>query len=201
MIKTALYINTKENNNKKENVMEEKYIGYDYKEIIINKKQASFLLDSYKNFGWDIDRNFASDGIDIKNGISNTLGEVRLQLKRDRNIINKMELTRLQRNYESCLNEIEKLENSKTSKATVSALSIGLIGTVFMAGSVFAITAASPNILLCIIFAIPAFAGWILPYFIYKKKVMERTEIVAELIEMKYNEIHEICEKGKRLLS
>lgn len=180
--------------------MEEKYIGYDYKEIITNKKQASFLLDSYKNFGWDVDHNFTSEGIDTKANISGGHSEVRLQLKRDRNIINKMELTRLQRNFESCIDEIKKLESSKTSGATAYAMSVGVIGTVFMAGSVFAVTADPPQIILCIILAIPAFVGWILPYFLYKKKVQERTALVTDLIEMKYNEIHEICEKGKRLL-
>lgn len=180
--------------------MEERYIGYDYKEIITNKKQASFLLDSYKNFGWDIDRNFTSDGIDTKTNIPGGHHEIRLQLKRDRNIINKMELTRLQRNFEACVNEIKKLEDSKTFGATMYAISVGIIGTVFMAGSVFAVTAAPPKILLCVILAIPALIGWVLPYFIYKKKVQKREALVLELIEMKYNEIHELCEKGKRLL-
>ena len=150
--------------------MEEKYIGYDYKEIITNKKQASFLLDSYKNFGWDIDRNFISEGIDTKTNISGMHADVQLQLKRDRNIINKMELTRLQRNFESCVDEIKKLESSKTSGATMHAICISVVGTLFMAGSVFAVTAVPPRIILCVILAIPAFIGWILPYFIYKKK-------------------------------
>lgn len=180
--------------------MEEKYIGYDYKEIVVNEKQASFLLDSYKNFGWEIDPNFASGDIDTKANIPNPHHEVILKLKRNRNIINKMELTRLQRNFESCVNEIKKLENSKTSGATAYALCVGVIGTIFMAGSVFAVTAATPHILLCVILAIPAFIGWILPYYIYRKKVQERTELVSGLIEMKYNEIHELCEKGRRLL-
>lgn len=180
--------------------MEEKYIGYDYKEIITNKKQASFLLDSYKNFGWDIDRNFTSDGIDAKTNISGGHTDIQLQLKRDRNIINKMELTRLQRNFESCVNEINKLENSKTSGATMHAICVGVIGTVFMTGSVFAVTAVPPRILLCVILAIPAFILWVLPVFIYRKKVQKRTELVSGLIEMKYNEIHELCEKGRRLI-
>ena len=42
-----------------------------------------------------------------------------LRLKRDRKIVNKTELTRLQRNFEACVREIQSLENSKTSKATI----------------------------------------------------------------------------------
>ena len=179
--------------------MEDKYIAYDYKEVITESKYASFLLDSYKNFGWNLDDNFASNNMENNSLLPGTSGTVRMQLKRDRSIINKMELTRLQRNFESCVEEIKKLENSKTSKATADALIIGVLGTVFMAGSVFAVVATPPQILLCIILAIPAFAGWILPYFVYKKKVAARTEVVKDLIEIKYNEICEICEKGCKL--
>ena len=92
-----------------------------------------------------------------------------LRLKRDRKIVNKTELTRLQRNFEACVREIQSLENSKTSKATIWALAAGVIGTAFIACSTFAVTADPPKILLCIIFAIPGFLGWILPYFLYEK--------------------------------
>ena len=44
--------------------------------------------------------------------------------------------------------ELETLEKRKTSKAIILALIIGFIGTVFMAGSVFAIIAKPPHILL-----------------------------------------------------
>lgn len=32
----------------------------------------------------------------------------------------------------------------------------------------FSITAQTPNILLCILFAVPAFIGWVLPFFIFR---------------------------------
>lgn len=112
-----------------------------------------------------------------------------------------MELTRLQRNFEACVSEIEALEKSKTSSATMYALSLAMIGTAFMAGSVFAVTASPPHIILCILLAIPGFLGWILPYFLYKRIVGKQTEKLTPLIEKKYDEIYEICEKGNKLLS
>lgn len=69
-------------------------------------------------------------------------------------------MTRLQRHFEADMQDIVSLENSKTSLATILALLIGILGTVFMAGSVFAVTAEPPIIWLCILLAIPAFAGW-----------------------------------------
>lgn len=69
------------------------------------------------------------------------VGKNLLCLRRDRKIINKAELTRLQRNFEDCMRQVDMLERSKTSKASAAAISIGIIGTMFMAGSVFAVTA------------------------------------------------------------
>ena len=111
-----------------------------------------------------------------------------------------MELTRLQRNFEACVNEIVALENSKTSVTTMYALIVGIVGTAFMAGSVFAVTAQSPHIVLSVLLAIPGFIGWILPYFLYKRIVGKQTQKLIPLIEEKYDEIYEICEKGNKLL-
>lgn len=169
------------------------FIGYEYKEIAADSSRASFLLDGYESFGWEIDDNLTSSQ-------SSHQHRVVLHLKRNRKIMNKMELTRLQRHFEACLKEIDELERSKTSGATMYALIVGMIGTAFMAGSVFAVVATPPIIPLCIILAIPAFIGWIMPYFIYKKTVAKNTEKATQLIEEKYDEIYEICEKGSKLL-
>lgn len=173
------------------------FVGYEYKEVITIANKVSFLIDGYKNFGWVVDENVNSG---IEGNIPNPCANVILRLKRDRKIMNKMELTRLQRNFEFCLKEVTHLEKSKTTHAIMYALSIGIIGTAFMAGSVFAVSADPPRIVLCIILAIPAFAGWITPYFVYKNVVRKRTEKLDLLIEEKQDEIFSICEKGNKLL-
>lgn len=175
-----------------------KFVGYEYKEIIADSNKASFLIDGYECFGWELDDRLQQNG--AYGGIHSRYHKNVVGMKRDRKIVNKMELTRLQRNFEACVKEIDMLEKSKTSKGTMYALIIGLIGTAFMAGSVFAIVAETPMIGLCILFAVPAFIGWILPYFIYKRTVKKQTEKINQLIEEKYDEIYEICEKGNKLL-
>lgn len=174
------------------------FVAYEYKEICVDRNRLSFMLDGYENFGWKVDGNI--------NGSTDTgrnphfQNKRTLHLKRNRKIVNKMELTRLQRNFEACVNEIEALEKAKTSKATMYALAVGLVGTAFMAGATFAVTAEPPHIILCIILALPGFIGWALPYFIYKKVAAKQTEKMNRLIEEKYDEIYSICEKGNRLL-
>lgn len=175
------------------------FVGYEYKEVITDKSRVSFLLDGYENFGWELDRNMIEVPGENRNPMKQN--NVILRLKRNRKIINKMELTRLQRNFESCVREIDTLERSKTSVATIYALIIAVVGTAFMAGATFAVTTQPPQVILCILLAIPGFIGWILPYFVYKKVLGKQIEKVTPLIEEKYDEIYEICEKGNRILS
>lgn len=173
------------------------FVGYEYKELLTEDSRYSFLLDGYENFGWELDENLPENG--EKWNLAAQQKKV-LRLKRNRKIVNKMELTRLERNFEACVNEIDKLEKEKTSIATVYALVLAVIGTAFMAGSTFGVTGDPPNYILCIILAVPGFLGWIFPYFLYKKIVGKQTERVTPLIEEKYDEIYEICEKGNKLL-
>ena len=170
---------------------EHEFAMYEYKEVSVSSSQASFYLDCYENFGWMTDEHFAPQNVNEK---------LILKLKRNRKIANKAELTRLQRNFEADLREIEALENSKTTLATMLSLMVGILGTACMAGAVFAVTAEPPVVWLCVLLAIPAFAGWILPYFIFRTVKVRKTEQVTPYIEKKYDEIYEICEKGHSLL-
>lgn len=167
------------------------YVGYDYKTVVTDSDRVSMYLDAYENFGWMPD-----DGVSARQ----PGGTVTMKLKRDRKILNKMELTRLQQHFEACMDEITTLENSKTRMASIYALGVGLAGTVFMAGAVFAVTHEPPMILLCVLLSIPGVVGWAIPYYLFKFFTKKRTIEVVPLIEKKYNEIHEICEKGNALL-
>lgn len=166
------------------------FVGYEYKEMVTDSSRLSFLLDGYESFGWE------------ENGSLTESVQQRavLRMKRNRKIVNKVELTRLERNFEACVDEIEKLEKAKTSAAAMYAIMLGVIGTAFMAGSTFAVTAQPPHYILCILLAVPGFLGWIFPYFLYKKIAGKQKEKILPLIEAKYDEIYEICEKGNKLL-
>lgn len=167
------------------------FTTYEYKEVTVNSDKASLYLDGYESFGWQPDENFPPQ----ESG-----DRVTLRLRRDRKLVNRIELTRLQRNFEANMEEIAALERSRTSTATIWALCIALIGTAFMAGSVLAVTADPPHVVLCILLAVPAFAGWIAPYFVYRKVRDKKTLQVAPYLEAKTEEIYDLCEKGQSLL-
>lgn len=171
--------------------MKQDFIAYEYKNIKAEGESLSLYLDAYESFGWQPDERFP----DLSGA-----GEGMLRLKRDRKIVNRMELTRLQRNFEGCMGEIAQLEKEKTRIATAVSVAVGIIGTAFMAGATFAVTAAEPLIVLCIILAVPGFLGWILPYFIYQRIKKKKTADMNLLIKKKYDEIGELMRKGHALL-
>lgn len=168
---------------------ENNFVGYEYQDVTVKRSMVFVYTDGYENFGWNLE------------GIAEQLGKVDsviLKFKRDRKIRNKAELTRLQRNFDACVSEITSLEASKYIKASALAYIIGVIGTAFMAGSVFAII--DNMAVLCTILAIPAFVGWCLPYFLYRSLVMKKTNQVTPIIDQKYDELYAVCEKANSLL-
>lgn len=107
------------------------YTGYEYREITVPKEHASLCLDSYPCFGWEPDPNREADVGRSPKKVSKTLETVALYFRRPRNISNKAELTRLQRNFDSCVAELKALERDKTTPATITALIVGILGTAF----------------------------------------------------------------------
>lgn len=168
---------------------ENNFIGYEYKEQTVKRSMESVYTDSYPSFGWEL------EGSSIP---PQGAAYVSLKFKRNRKLRNKAEITRLQRQFESGVSEIESLEFSKVAKAAGVAYGVGLVGTAFMAGSVFAVTAG--NVPLCIILAIPAFTGWIAPYLLFRNISSRKSGEVSPLIDKKYDEIYDICEKSSYLL-
>ena len=179
------------------------YVGYEYREISVPREYASLCLDSYPCFGWEEDPNQGRPGRRRNPAIPAAPGPkemATLCFRRARSISGKAELTRLQRNFDSCIAELRALERSKTTRAAAAALTAGVLGTAFMAGSTFAAVSTPPVVWLTILLAIPGFLGWILPYFLYRAMVRRKAAQIEPLMEQKYDEINEICERGSRLL-
>lgn len=164
------------------------FVGYEYKSITVKSDFVDIYADCFPSFGWTLEET-------KEIGKSNFF---MMKFKRDRKTTNKVELKRLGHEFESHVREINKLEISKKTFASIFAYTIGILGTAFMAGSVFAVT--SNMILLCIILAVPAFTGWVMPYFCYKHLSEKKSEEVTGLIDEQYDAIYATCEKANVLL-
>ncbi|MCO7127510.1 hypothetical protein NIE88_17270 [Sporolactobacillus shoreicorticis] len=165
------------------------FVGYEYKEVTVSRDMESIYTDGYVNFGWVLDGTSTP-----LQGISS----VTLKFKRNRKIRNKAELTRLQRQFDGCVAEVKAMERSKFVVSSIVVYTIGIIGTAFMAGSVFAYQGSL--LVLSIILAVPGFVGWIIPYFCFSAIHKKKSARVTPIIDQKYDEIYELCEKANDLL-
>jgi hypothetical protein len=168
------------------------FIGYEYKNIQAARDLGSIYLDSYPNFGWELEGGVSS--------VPYAAGAVSsLKFKRDRNIKNRVQLAKLERQFEEHVRVIENLEKSKAANASIAAFTIGIIGAAFMAGAVLAYQAGM--LPLMVILAIPGFLGWVFPYFCYRGMIARRTAKVSPLIDEQYDALYDVCEKAHALLA
>lgn len=167
------------------------FVAYEYRTVSVKKEMADLYMDCYQNFGWISDKAPVS-----------TIGSrvVTIKFKRKRQILNKAELTRLQRHFDANVSEIIAMEQAKSEVATIISIAIGIVGCAFMAGSVFSITGNTSNYILCSVLAVPGFISWIIPYFCYRWIQRRKTDKMNPLIEKKYEELYEVCEKANRLM-
>ena len=165
------------------------FIGYEYKDVTVRRDMEAIYADSFPSFGWQIEGT----------GFTTSPRNVVLKFKRNRRITNKAELTRLQREFEGHIHELERLEDFKFIVPSAVAYAIGIFGTAFIAGSVFAMTATLPLLPLSIILAVPGIIGWIVPYFAYLKLKKKKTDIATPVIDRQYDAIYEVCEKASAL--
>ena len=165
-------------------------VGYEYKSITVPREMESLYTDSFSNFGWE----FTGTEPAVQGEIA-----IVLKFKRDRCLKNRMELNRLEKQFESALHEIQKLERKKHASVMGPALGLGIVGTAFLVGAILSFIAGST--LLGFILLIPSIAGWTLGYFSNIRLQTKKSAQVAPQIDKRYDEIYATCEKAHNLLA
>lgn len=179
------------------------FVAYEYLSMNVKSDQEPLYIDCYENFGWTVVNHTAlvdKDDYYLNHSYINGNRLVNIKFKRDRRIKKKAELLSLQRKLEGSLKEIERLENEPNATSIAWAMGFGLVGTIFLAISVFSITAENPIYFLGILTGVIGIVGWILPYFVYKKIKMDVEKENITLIDEEYNTIYDVCEQAKKLI-
>lgn len=167
------------------------FVVYEYKEVTTTRDKQALYADGYPNFGWEPEKgSFSGAGFPL----------VSLKFKRDRRIRNKAELARLQRQFETGVTEIGRLEKTKASAAMAVAITVGVIGTALLAGAAFAFLSGHLTALM-ILLAVPGFVGWFLPYLLYKKIRIKKSAAAEKQIEHQYDSLYDVCSQGHALLA
>ncbi len=167
--------------------MEKEFVAYEYKDILISKKFSNLYLDCIENLGWEIvnkEKNFS---------------KIKLSLKRKYNYKEKAKLNELELKFTNSFNELEMINETYQNKGLITSLTIGLIGTCFMAGATFSFLGGL--FLLMVVLAIPGFLGWIFPYFINKNINEKQLRKVNQRSEELRQEIYEVIEQAYRLIN
>lgn len=165
------------------------FVAYEYLTIKADRELEPLYRDAYRNFGWVVD---GYSGLPQVNTVT-------LKFKRDRRIPNRAEVVKEQVACEHALATISSLERSKTSTPVAVALAVGIVGSAFLAGSVFAITA---NLwLLGIPLGIVGLAGWAAGYLAHRRTKASRQAKVAPLIDREYDVVYSTGEQANRLLA
>ena len=179
------------------------FVAYEYISVETNIDKEPLYIDCYENFGWELINNstFVDKDDYFINNVTSSHKKINIKFKRDRKIKNKNKLQTLQRKLELSLNSIEKLEKEPNTISFIYAMSIGLLGTIFLALSVFSFTGNEIYYVPFILCGIIGIIGWILPYFIYKKIKSIKEQENISLIDEQYNIIYDVCEQANKLLN
>ncbi|RSX57227.1 hypothetical protein [Bifidobacterium samirii] len=159
------------------------FVGYEYTSVKVGDALRSMVADAYHNFGWT-----PTDG--SRRGV--------LEFRRDRNLLNRAELTRLQRQFDAHLRELETLNRAPARKSSIVGWSVGLAGCVFLGGATFAYLGGL--MMLMVILAVPGFLCWFGAHPIAKwvrRIVAERSE---PAIDHLYDVNYDVCRRANSLL-
>jgi len=162
-----------------------RFVAYDYATIPVAANQEGFYRDAYRSFGWSVE------------SADHTTQGVTLHIKRDRGVINKPRLAVLQRQFETAMARISSLERSKTTTAMIVAFTVALIGTAFLAGSVFLFT--NSMVVLSVILGVIGLIGWVLPYLLYTSLTGRYTDRVTPQIDAEWDKAYALCAQASQV--
>jgi len=166
------------------------FVAYEYTTVRVPRDLESIYTDSYRNFGWITE----ATGTGLPGATT-----VTLKLKRDRALKNRPLVAELQRQADVALVDIAALERSTTSAALGLSIGVGIVGTAFLAGSVFSIDAGL--VPLSIVLGAVGLVGWLAGYLVHGRVLARRSARVIPLIEAQYDVVYRSGEQASHLLA
>lgn len=168
--------------------MEEKMVRYDYQDIETKKHFKWLYMDYYPCFGWEVLEVMPSEKRDANLHIS---------FRRNYAVRGKDRLCHYQTKFDGCMEEIRNLEIARKFSAAVSAAVIGLIGLVFIIGTILLTgNGVSTGFLLLI----PGILLFLLSYPCYLVVERNKKKQVEPFMEERYDELFQISQAAKQIL-
>ena len=159
--------------------MEKQFVAYEYKDVAVSKARAEMVADLVENFGWEV----TSKSVGIT--------KVTYSLKRAYNIPNRDEVVSFEKEFFASIEQLEKINSTKFDKGGTVALTVGLVGTAFVAGATFSYLGGL--IALMVGLAVPGFAMWGLAPYLNKKINLKNSEIADKESATLLDKIYKIA--------
>ena len=176
-----------------ENQKENKPLTYDYKTVRVKRDMEAMYTDAYENLGWEVTSTTLADA---------SMSYVNVSFKRDRKIVNKTELNKLQDEIDEVLTNIEKTKSKKANAGVVEGVSTGVVGALVFGGGMSmsmvleGIGFLIGGIALGVVGIGVMFLGWLVHNKVQKKKLTKLEPIYQEQLD----KLSELCEQANKLL-
>lgn len=164
-------------------------VVYEHTGLRVPRHLETVYRDTAPQFGWDI------DAVETGAGIS---GHSTLRLKRDRRLRNRPMTLELERANRSALTAIDALERSRTSIPRTIAITIGIIGSAFLAGSIFLLE--GDFLVASIALGTIGLLGWLAGWFSFNKSKSARAPKVDAAIDRQYDIVYDTAQRAAALL-
>lgn len=159
-----------------------------YRAIRVPRDREALYRDIYADFGWSVTASPPA---------SPWRRELMVQFSRPRRLAESSELTILQRSADQSLRRILSLERSSARVASLTAYAVGLVGTVFMAVSVFALL--GDETMLSVVLGVVGIVWWVAPHVLYRGLLASRRSASAPRIDAEFGALFACAERAVRI--
>lgn len=168
------------------------FTAREYATVRVPARHEQLHRDTYRAFGWTVEA-WRGPGTSIVPASSTST----LKLTRDRALRGRQVLGELQREAEGALLRIEALERSRSARATAVAAVLGLVGAVFLAGSVLLMESGLSVVSIGL--GVVGLGLWALARPAHRLSAARRAEQVAPLLDRQYDAVYDACERADAL--
>lgn len=166
------------------------HTSYEYARTTVSNDLVTVTCDCYENLGWEL----------TGSKMSSAGGTTALSFRRSRKIKNKAQLVKIQRTMDDLIDSIAGLEGEKTRKATMRAVSLGIVAALVL-GVGMCCTMVWSLMALGIIVGVVGIVGCVAAWLLYRSTVVSETARVTPRIEAAYDSLATACEEAQTVLA
>lgn len=166
------------------------HTSYEYARTTVSNDLVTVTCDCYENLGWEL----------TGSKMSSAGGTTALSFRRSRKIKNKAQLVKIQRTMDDLIDSIAGLEGEKTRKATMRAVSLGIVAALVL-GVGMCCTMVWSLMALGIIVGVVGIVGCVAAWPLYRSTVASETARVTPRIEAAYDSLATACEEAQTVLA